>query len=193
VLPTVRAARLTVARGMRLCRGGRGQEKGAARYLPPQSATTTVRGRRSVVPRGNWGGAGLSRRRRHPRVGRRHGGVRIRGELGEAVAAEGERERAITAKKGGETSACGSFAQRPPRLPRIRCDLTRSERGRVSRRGRGRRRGWSAGPRCGEVGPRAVAERLAGGERNRGGEGEGEEDADLRAPGVGEKGESGGG
>jgi hypothetical protein len=115
------------------------------------------------------------------------------GKLGEAVAAEGERERAVAAKKGGATSACGSFAQRPPRLPRIRCGLTRSERGRVSRRGRGRRRGWSAGPRCGGAGPRAVAERPAGGERNRGGEGEGEEDADVRAPGVGEKGESGGG
>jgi hypothetical protein len=42
------------------------------------------------------------------------------GKLGEAVAAEGERERvAVVKKRGGAASACGLFAQRTPRFPRI--------------------------------------------------------------------------
>jgi hypothetical protein len=193
VLPTARSARFTVARGTRSRRGGRGEERGAACSLPPLEAGTTASGGRLAAPGWNCSGAGARSTAASPSVERRHGCARSRGKLGEAVAAEGERERAIMAKKGGAASACGSFVQRPPRLPQTRCGLTRSKRGRVSRRGRERRHGWSAGLRCGGAGPRAVAEWPAGGERNRGGEGEGEEDADMRASGVGEKRESGGG
>jgi hypothetical protein len=193
VLPTARSARFTVAMGTRSRRGGRGEDNGAACSLPPLEAATTASGGRLAAPGWNCSGAGARSTAASPSVERRHGDARAWGKLGEAVAAQGECERAIVAKKGGVALACGSFMQRPPRLPRTRCGLTRSKHGRVSRRGRERRRGWSAGPRCGGAGPRAVAERPAGGERNRGGEGEGEEDADVRAPGVGEKRESGGG
>jgi hypothetical protein len=105
-----------------------------ARSLPPQDTTTAARGRRSVVPRLNRGGAGADRRQRTLGFEWRHGGARVRGELGGAVVAEGERERAIVAKKGGAASACGSPEQLSSRFSRGRCGSSQSERGRASRR-----------------------------------------------------------
>jgi hypothetical protein len=113
VLPTVRAARFTVARGTRSRRGGKGEEKGAACSLPPLEAATTASGGKLAAPGWNCGGAGARSMAAAPSVERRHRDARARGKLGEAVAAEGELERAIVAKKGGAASACGSFVQRP--------------------------------------------------------------------------------
>jgi hypothetical protein len=80
-----------------------------------------------------------SRRRRggsvaaHPRLERRHGGARVWGELGGAVAAEGECEGAAVAKKGGAASACGSPVQQMPRIPRVHCSSPKLGLGRASR------------------------------------------------------------
>jgi hypothetical protein len=83
-------------------------------------------------------------------------------------------------RKEGAASACGSSAQRPPHLPRMRCGLIQSRRGRASRsKGRlgcwpGRGLGCGSGERAqerGGAGPRPVAERPAGEEET----GEGKE------------------
>jgi hypothetical protein len=81
----------------------------------------------------NRGGAGADRRHRTLRFERRHSGARVRGELGGAVAAEGEREGAAVAKKGGAASACGSPVQRMTRIPRVRCSSPKSGLGWASR------------------------------------------------------------
>jgi hypothetical protein len=56
---------------------------------------------------------GLVPRRRCPRVERWHGDARLGEKLGKAEAAEGEREEAVAAKKGGATSACGRSRNGP--------------------------------------------------------------------------------
>jgi hypothetical protein len=138
MLPTAGAAQVHGGKGDALAQRERGREKRCGAFL-------TTPGSCNDGQRWRIGGAGVKLRRRGARstaglssVERRHGGARARGKLGRAVAAEGERERAAGLRKGGAASACGSFAQRPPRLPRMRCGSTRSERGRLLE-GRGAR------------------------------------------------------
>jgi hypothetical protein len=57
VIPTARAARVTVARGMRTQREGEGTGTSAACSLPLRGAVTAIRGRRLAAPVRNRGGA----------------------------------------------------------------------------------------------------------------------------------------
>jgi hypothetical protein len=94
--------------------GDMGGRRGTVRSLPHQDAMMTASDRRLVAPGRNRGGAVLGSSGSTAALGHR-------GELGEAVAAEGStRERTRLRKRGAIASACGSFAQQPPHRPRTR-------------------------------------------------------------------------
>jgi hypothetical protein len=191
------AARVHGSKGAALAQRERGREKRCSAFL-------TMPGSCDDGLRWSFGGAGVKLRLRGARstavlssVEQRHGGARARGKLGRAVAAEGERERAAGLIKGGAASACGSFAQRPPRAPAdaLRLDSIRARAASRRKRGSGASqwalRAQGREPRVRRSG--ATGSGRAAGRRRETGEGERKEGerADAWAP-VLEREENGG-